>query len=89
MDENFTRPTKCCEIGTYKCQIPMPLNGRLQSIDYCISDIVAALNACNIKTMASCCGHGKFPAKIILEDGREIQIKNAVRPWENNKIINK
>lgn len=63
----------------------MPLNGRLQSIDYCIADLVAALNAANIKTVASCCGHGKIPADISLEDGREISIpiEQVVRPWEH------
>ena len=62
----------------------MPLNGRLQSIDYCIADLVAALNAANIRTVASCCGHGKIPASIVIEDGREISIpiEQVVRPWE-------
>lgn len=68
---------KCCEMGTYKHQIPMPLNGRRRDIDYCISDIVAALNAANIKTVASCCGHGEIDAAISLVDGRDIIIKNA------------
>ena len=53
----------------------MPLNGRLQEVDICIAKIVAALNAANIRTVASCCGHGKIPASIVLEDGREIIIK--------------
>lgn len=79
------KPTKCCAVGSYDCQTHMPLNGRLQSIDFCISDIVAALNACNIKTVASCCGHDKFKASILLEDGREIEIHNVTRFWENNK----
>lgn len=81
MQENI-RPKKCCGFGTYDCQVPMPLNGRLQSIDFCISDIVAALNACNIKTKASCCGHGKMDGNILLEDGRELKVINGVRFWE-------
>lgn len=64
-------------MGTYKHQIPMPLNGRRRDIDYCISDIVAALNAANIKTIASCCGHGEIDAVVSLTDGRDIIIKNA------------
>ena len=78
------KPTKCCDFGTYDCQIPMPLRGRRQDIDYCIADIVAALNAANIETVASCCGHSKIPASIVLEDGREISIpiEQVVRPWE-------
>lgn len=73
---SLPKPIKCCDIGSYDCQVPMPLNGRLQSVDYCIADIVAALNACNIKTMASCCGHGfSETGSIMLEDGREILVK--------------
>ena len=68
---------ECCDIGSYECQVPMPLNGRLQSIDYCIADIVAALNAANIITVASCCGHNKIQSSIVLEDGRELAIKNV------------
>lgn len=76
------KPDKCCDIGSYECQVPMPLNGRRQDIDYCIADIVAALNAANIITVASCCGHGIGDATIILEDGRYITIKEF-RPEES------
>ena len=68
---------KCCDMGTYECQVPMPLNGRVQGIDYCIADIVAALNAANLTTVASCCGHGVTKSVISLEDGRELHIKNV------------
>lgn len=44
-------------------------------MDICIADIVAALNAANIVTMASCCGHGIQDGSIVLEDGRELIIK--------------
>lgn len=81
ISENI-RPKECCDIGTYKCQIPVPINGRVRYIDYCIADIVEALNAANIKTEASCCGHGKMDASILLKDGREITITNVVRYWE-------
>lgn len=66
------KPKKCCDMGTYECQIPMPINGRIHGIDYCIADIVAALNAANLTTIASCCGHGIQPAIISLTDGREL-----------------
>ena len=71
---------KCCSLGTYECQVPMPITGRRQDIDICIADIVAALNAANITTVASCCGHMKTDAVISLEDGREIIIK-----WEKEE----
>jgi len=78
---------KCCEVGTYKHQIPMPIKGRVQGIDYCIADIVAALNAANIITVASCCGHGKIDAKIALEDGRELVIKNPKKSPNNQEVL--
>ena len=66
---------ECCDFGEYACQVPIPINGRRQDIDFCIADIVAALNAANIITVASCCGHGKINGSIVLEDGRELIIK--------------
>jgi len=66
---------KCCDCGTYEHQVLMPIKGRVQGIDLCISHIVAALNAGNVITEASCCGHGKIDGSIILEDGRELVIK--------------
>lgn len=84
MSDNV-RPSQCCGVGEYKCQVPMPLNGRLQSIDYCIADIIAALNAANIPTVASCCGHDKHRGVIMLMDGRELEIKNHIRPWDEDR----
>ena len=78
------KPKECCELGTYGCQVPMSILGRRRDIDYCIADIVAALNAANIITVASCCGHGEESiASIVLEDGRELRVKNGIRFWEN------
>jgi len=48
---------------------------RVAHIDFCVADIVAALNAANIRTVASCCGHGKMDGNVLLED-REIVIKH-------------
>ena len=72
--ESKLKPIKCCEPGEYSCQVPMAINGRLQGIDLCIADIVAALNAANIVTIASCCGHGKMNGSIILEGDIELVI---------------
>lgn len=69
---------KCTPVGEYKCQIPLIINGKTHGIDYCISDIVAALNAANITTMCSCCGHGdESKALIMLKDGRNLRIENV------------
>ena len=68
------RPKECCVCGTYTHTIPMPIRRRVEYIDFCIADIVAALNAANITTEASCCGHGKINGRISLSDGRELLI---------------
>lgn len=82
-NSKHVKPKQCCEMGTYDCQVLMPINIRVRGIDFCISDIVAALNAANIKTLASCCGHDKMDGNIILEDGREISIKNVKKVLNN------
>ena len=71
------KPKKCCPCGSYECQVPMPIKGRRQDIDFCIADIVTALNAANIPTVISCCGHKQLkgaPGIVNLEDGRSLQI---------------
>lgn len=37
-----------------------------------IADIVRALNAGGVRTVASCSGHGRRPGNIALADGREL-----------------
>ena len=61
---------------TYANQVSMPLDGRVRCIDWCIHRIIAALNSgpVSARTMASCCGHGRMPGRITLEDGRELMI---------------
>lgn len=69
------KPKECCQVGTYKCTVPMNINGRRQDIDFCIADIVAALNAANITTNASCCGHDRHECgRIEFEDGRSLLV---------------
>lgn len=60
----------CGGVKTYAHQAALPLRGRVQGIDWCIHHIVAALNAGNVTTVASCCGHKKMHGRIDLEDGR-------------------
>ena len=59
---------------TLRNQVSMPINGKVQCIDHCIHTLVAALNAGGVRTIASCCGHGKMPGNILLEDNRVIAI---------------
>ena len=39
-----------------------------------IADLVSALNAGGVPTVASCSGHGERPGNIALADGRELII---------------
>ena len=73
-----TKPCPYCDgpggAKTIRNQVAMPINGRVQCIDYCIHHIVAALNAGGDHTLASCCGHGEQPGRIYMEDGRVLEI---------------
>lgn len=73
-----------CEHGdtvTLRVNIPANLSHTGEArwthkpIDRCIFAIVAALNEAGILTAASCCGHGKGPGSIVLQDGRELVIR--------------
>jgi len=68
------KPKECCEMGRYTHQIPMPCNGRVVGVDFCIADLVAALNAANLKTEWSCCGHGEIMPVVGLCDGRQLVV---------------
>ena len=63
---------------TYENQACMPLGGKVRCIDWCIHQIVAALNAGGVRTIASCCGHGKTLGNIKLEDGRVLVIADSL-----------
>ena len=83
-------PCQYCDspggIRTLGNQVCMPLNGRVQAIDFCIHKIVAALNAGGIRTVASCCGHGTMKGNIILEDGRVLLIlqkPESLEAWKD------
>ena len=64
----------------------MPLKGRVQCIDRCIHQIVAALNAGGIPTAMSCCGHQEIAGRVDLEDGRVLVILNK-EDVDNNKKL--
>lgn len=57
-----------------KNPILMKIKGREREIDYCIAPFVKLLNDNGIITVASCCGHSRQPASIVLENGRGIRI---------------
>lgn len=45
-------------------------------IDPCMKDLIKFVNSMGWKTLASCCGHGKYPITIVAESR-----------WEDKKII--
>lgn len=49
-------------------------NGRPFGCDPCIQPLITALNDGGIPTVASCCGHGQRPGRVLLDDGRELFI---------------
>ncbi len=75
---------ECCdEMGgakTYGNQAQMAIRGKVYGIDWCIHQIVAALNAGGIPTEASCCGHKEMAGRIDLLDGRTLIIVHS-DPW--------
>ena len=47
--------------------------------DPCIADLVGALNAGGLPTVASCCGHHLRDGSIVLVDGRELLVRDVGR----------
>ena len=52
-----------------------------------IVDIVTALNAGGIRTVASCSGHGYRPGSIALADGRWLTIAADFQEWQEIEAI--
>lgn len=80
-----------CEWGVKAAQVkiakPKSISQRTHvPVDPCIAPIVQALNAGEVPTVASCCGHGKRPGSIILEDGRELII---APDFETARVVDK
>ncbi len=44
------------------------LNGYSVEIDSCIAPIIIALNDASLRTISSCCGHGKTDGYILMKD---------------------
>jgi len=55
---------------------PLWINSEIVYIDECIHKLIWCLNRNGMETVASCCGHGKQPGRILLKDGREIIISD-------------
>jgi len=48
------------------------IQGRNIRVDGCMKDLILDLNEHEIKTLACCCGHGKYQQTIIVTDGKRI-----------------
>lgn len=61
---------RCVDVdsGTFAHTVTMVRRDRLIAIDVCIATEIAELWHLNVKTAASCCGHGKYPSNVIVED---------------------
>ena len=75
-----------CEWGTSTqvrlCE-PREISGRRDvPVDSCIAPLVQALNDAGIKTLASCCGHGKGDGDILLADERRLVIEHSTTKEE-------
>ena len=53
------------------------IQGRKIRLDSCIADLILALNEHGIKTLGSCCGHGKHPITIVYES-KDGQLKGNI-----------
>lgn len=50
------------------------LDGKLKAVDQCITSLVLQLNLAGIKTINSCCGHGKDHPNVVCVPGSEKQL---------------
>lgn len=61
-----------CDWGTtdhVRLHRPRPVSGRLVvPVDRCIAPLVQMLNDYGVRTLGSCCGHGKAPGWVSYED---------------------
>lgn len=71
----LSKPDKCCDGGTYEHTVPVCVGRcKVVAVDFCVAPLVVALEAGGFRPVASCCGHGKQPPSVLLEDGREVVI---------------
>lgn len=61
-----------CEHHTYSY---LWLDGKLIPVDQCITPLILQLNLAGIKTIGSCCGHGKGYPNITCAPGTEEKLQ--------------
>lgn len=63
------KPKTCCAGGTNEHTVPVCINRcKVVEVDFCVATLVCALEAGGFRPIASCCGHGKIPPSVLLED---------------------
>lgn len=70
---------KCCDCGSYECTVSFPMpdcwkttrDQRIISCDVCIAYEIMDLVKKGIRTLASCCGHGKYISNVIVAEDEE------------------
>ena len=62
-------------------------------IDKCLILIINQLNKSNLKTLASCCGHGKYNSTIVVKDKKgnifEFYSRISLRSKKRNRYYKK
>lgn len=77
---------KHSEIGTTKHQVKI---SKTIFCDKCIAYLVKTLNEGGIKTVASCCGHGKINGNIVLENGKVLIIADFDDDMKWQRLLKK
>lgn len=76
-----------CERGIEAVQVRLCApteSGRTEvPVDPCIAPLVQALNDGGMQTLASCCGHGKWPGSVVLGDGSELVVGSTPEEAES------
>ena len=66
------------------------INGKWIKLDKCISNLIMYLNAYEIKTCGSCCGHKKYPMTIVANfEGNFIDIISNIEVPRVKKFYKK
>lgn len=47
---------------------------KMKPIDACLAPLVRALSEGGVTMRSSCCGHGRGPGEILLDDGRRLTV---------------
>lgn len=69
-----------CDYSPFREQAMTVSEDKTWWCDPCIAPIVKALNDAGLRTVASCCGHGKRPGSIVLANRTELVIQQFETP---------